>query len=134
MSSRLATLGCRVTGWREAVVSQPYKSDVTVLGEMADDIDQAADAQKEAARSVRVLGDKRSAGASWAALMEGGIFRKTLSSLLDSARRVRDDAGRLRRTAIGGLAEEGLTVRQIGHLFEVSHQRISAILAKRTGP
>lgn len=109
------------------------ENDAAILKELADDIEDAADAERQVADETRELATEREAGTSWRALMAGGRPRALTSRLSHTASRLRDSAGRLRRLTAEGLVGEGLTVRKIGQLFEVSHQRISSILSQDAG-
>lgn len=105
--------------------------DAATLKELADEIDDSAEAERRAAAETRELAAEREAGASWRSLMAGGRPKALVGRLMHAGTRLRDNAGRIRRLTAEGLVGEGLTVRKIGHLFEVSHQRISSILSHR---
>ncbi len=108
-------------------------TDAAALRKAAADIEKSAEDEKRAARGVRQLAAERQQSSPWSVIMAGGQPRRVISLLSASINRLRSDATSIRRLVMGGLAEEGLTIRQIGRLFDVSHQRISSILGGRSG-
>lgn len=113
-------------------MTQVERSDAAALNHVADEVTDSARHQRRVATLVRRMATQRSQGRPWRRIVDGGTPRRALEVLTEAARLLRDSAGRVRQVLIGGLAAEGSTTRQIGQLFDVSHQRISAILRRRT--
>lgn len=108
------------------------ESDAAVLCQVAEEIGKAAEDEKQAADTIRQVADKRRGGESWRNIASSGLAKAFLDLLAASVQRLRNATSRLRKLVMSGLSAEGLTVRQIGHLFQVSHQRVSSILGRRT--
>lgn len=106
-------------------------TDVAALHEVAADIEENAAEERRAARGLRRLAAERQRF-SWSEITAQGEPKRIIALLSVSIGRLRSDMRLIRRLVMGGLAEEGLTIRQIGRLFDVSHQRISAILGRRS--
>lgn len=97
--------------------------------ESASEQQQAADVAREAARGRR-LDDWPVEGPQLT-----GAVRLVLNLLGSSAERLAGAVGGLRREWAAALAEEGVSIRQIGERLGVSHQRVSALLSRhRNGP
>ncbi|WP_337062918.1 hypothetical protein [Kineococcus sp. G2] len=81
-----------------------------------------------------LVAQHRAAGAPYARIL-AGKQRPLIVELLSSAARTLSDAGgRYRREQAQALADEGLHVEEIAHLFGVTRQRVSALLKSRTPP
>lgn len=106
-------------------------ADAATLEGIAADIEKTAQEEVRAAETVREIADERQENRSWREITSDGTPKAVLALLGTSLQRLRSDTGALRRLVMKGLSEEGLTVRQIGELFRVSHQRISAIIGGR---
>jgi len=90
----------------------------------ADEQQRAADVAREAAQASRhddwpVDGPQLS-----------GAFRLVLELLGSSAERLAMSVGGLRRAWAASLAEQGVSIRQIGERLGVSHQRVSVLLTR----
>jgi hypothetical protein len=103
--------------------------DSATLEAVADQIDAAASEERAAASTVRELAAQRRKGSSWTHIATHGGLRAALERIGDGVQVLRGGAARLRRTAARGMVEEGTSTRQIGRLFGVSHQRVSAIVS-----
>jgi transposase len=57
-------------------------------------------------------------------------LRLVLDLLGGSAERLAAAVGGIRRAWAASLAEQGVSIRQIGERFGVSHQRVSALLTR----
>lgn len=102
--------------------------EADALVEVAEQVDHTAREQRHAAVTMRRMAAQRRRGLSWQVIMRRGGPKLGHDLLSRSARHLRDSAGRMRRLVAGGLWREGVSTRQIGQLFDISHQRISSIL------
>ncbi len=106
--------------------------DATELDMVAREIDQAIAEGEEATQAVRRLAGARRRGESWMSIVSGGEAPdRSVRTVQGVAGRLGASAGQLRRVIARGLAQEGRSTREIGRLFEISHQRVSAILGRR---
>ena len=106
--------------------------ELRALDRLADAIEENARDQRLLARRVRQLRSWRAKGLSWRHLL-GKDGPPTVIDLLGRVlQRTGEVSAALRRRLARGLREEGVSTPTIGHLFGVSHQRISALL--RDGP
>jgi hypothetical protein len=103
---------------------------VAVLEDVAEAADSVADEQRRIAREARSLASARRRGVGGVQLMDGGGGR-VLKGLRRSGMLLLANARRLQAVLARTLADDGLTTRQIGARFGVSHQRISALMAPR---
>lgn len=100
------------------------------LNEVADAADATAKEQRQAATTSRQLSRARQRGASWHEIANSDRPQMLLALLGASARRLVETAGDFRRALARALTREGLTTREIGQRFGVSHQRISSLLRR----
>lgn len=101
----------------------------TTLDRVADTVDDAAREQRKAARVARDAARDRRADRPDDPSTSRSV-RHVLDLLARSADHVTGAAGALRRAWASTLAEEGLSIRQIGERLGVTHQRVSALLAR----
>ena len=100
------------------------------LDRVADTADEAAGDQRMAARIARdTARGRRSNRVDEPS--DTRAVRQVLELLGRSADRLNRAAGGLRRAWAAALAEQGLSVRQIGERLGVTHQRVSALLTRR---
>lgn len=104
---------------------------VAALEDVAAAAESVAEEQQAIAREARMLARARRRGAAWTQLVDGGGVGRLLSRLRRSGTLLLAHARRLHATTARSLADEGLTTRQIGARFGVSHQRISALMGRR---
>ena len=107
-------------------------AEAAKLREVAAEIDKTAGDEMRAAEAVREVAAQRQRESPWRAIVATGEARALLELLAVCGRRLRADTSALRRLVISGLAEEDLTLRQIGRLFHVSHQRIYSVLGRQS--
>lgn len=88
--------------------------------------DQTATEQRQAAREARTLARRSRNGHAPEAVQLSGL----LAMLTASASRLTAAAHTLRRGWVRALTEQGHSIRQIGGLLGVSHQRVSALLSR----
>jgi hypothetical protein len=89
--------------------------------------------QRRVASLARRIADQRDRSVPWASIIEKGTLNSLVELLGRGAHRLRIGASKVRRTAARGLLNEGLTTRQVGRRFGVSHQRISALASSDHG-
>jgi len=75
----------------------------------------------------------RISGASWRRIVSAEESPKPLSVLTQVASNFARASGGYRRALASGLRAEGMQVTEIASLFEVSRQRVSALIRPRNG-
>jgi predicted XRE-type DNA-binding protein len=101
------------------------------LVDVAERAESAADEQRQVARQARQAARQARRGATWSDLTDSGVLPSIWRSLSDAAGQLAQLTGALRSAVARALVAEGLTTRQIGQRFGVSHQRISALLSRQ---
>ncbi len=101
------------------------------LETMADDVEAEARREEATAEDLRRVARDRRRGDTWRVLSADGRLHASLERLGGGAVLLRRAAASLRRLFTRGLFGEGMTTREIGRTFGVSHQRISSILGRR---
>ncbi|HET9732996.1 MAG TPA: hypothetical protein VFP54_10015 [Acidimicrobiales bacterium] len=101
-----------------------------VMDEVAATADSVAADQHRLARSARATARSWRDGRTWAAMSEQGTVPAVVSGLASGAAEVAMATARLRASLFQALVSEGWTVRRVGHLFGVSHQRVSSMLSR----
>jgi hypothetical protein len=76
----------------------------------------------------------RTSGWSWRRIVSADDLPKPLSVLTDIAANFARASGAYRRALAHGLRAEGMQVTEIAGLFEVSRQRVSALIRPRGAP
>ena len=109
------------------------KRDASLMREVAASADATAREQKRAASLVRRMADQREREVPWSSIAEKGTLTSAMELLGRGAQRLRTGGAKMRRVAARGLLNEGMTTRQVGRRFGVSHQRISALLSSDPG-
>ncbi|HUC05394.1 MAG TPA: hypothetical protein VL961_08335 [Acidimicrobiales bacterium] len=114
--------------------------DIAALEEVAEAAETTAREQSDVATTARRMAAQRSEGRSWRDMTRhsappGGAGPQRLATTLEAGwQRIRRVASLFRRVAMRGLADEGVSTREIGKTFGVSHQRVSAIVTHRDTP
>jgi hypothetical protein len=75
--------------------------------------------------------DHRLEGWSWRRIMDDNEAKKPLSAITEIATNFARASGGFRRALATGLRGEGLQVTEVAALFDVSRQRVSALLRPR---
>ncbi len=109
------------------------KQDASAMREVAASAEATAREQRRIASLARRIADQREREVPWATIFEKGTISSIVELLSRGAHRLRAGASKTRRLVARGLVNEGLTTRQVGRRFGVSHQRISALLSSEPG-
>lgn len=104
----------------------------TALDEVAEAAEATALEQQRLARRARSMSRQRRLGRSWSEILRRQRQPGILALLTRSARRLQEVGGRFRYALGRALVDEGLSTRQVAKEFGVSHQRISAMLNRRS--
>lgn len=112
-----------MTSDRDAIAST-LEQTADTAEDSARDQQRAADIAREAAQSYR----RNDQPVDRPQLT--GALRLVLDLIGSSAERLAASAGGLRRAWAAALAEQGVSIRQIGERLGVSHQRVSALLSR----
>src|SRR5690349_19951097 len=104
-----------------------------VLEDVAAAADQVAAEQRMVARRARAMQRRRDQGWSWQQILDKEELPHLLELLRRSGRQLGEATARLAHTLASGLSTEGASRRQIARRLGVTHQRVSAILARRPG-
>jgi hypothetical protein len=80
---------------------------------------------------ITAIRDQRLSGWSWRRIMDDSQSSKMLSSVAEIAANFSRASGGFRRALALGLRKEGLQVSEVAALFDVSRQRVSALLRPR---
>jgi hypothetical protein len=100
-----------------------------------DDLDEALDANVELTAQmrgrIRELRSARGAGLPLRELVSAEDPPLVVQLLTTSAARLQTFGNRVRRTEARALHAEGMTMDEIGRLFGVTRQRVSALLRER---
>ena len=107
-------------------------SELAALDGLADTVEENARDERRLARRIRRLRTGRSEGRSWHELLAGDRTPGVLGLASRVVSRLTEASGNLRRVVAHGLRVEGATIAAIAALFGVSHQRVSALLRRRT--
>lgn len=103
------------------------------LDEVADIAEEVSAEQRQVAREVRSLKRARQRGASWADMADRqAVGYGPLGRLRESRRKLAKAAGRLAQGVAEGLRAEGQSYRMIAARLGVTHQRVSAMLTRRS--
>lgn len=109
-----------------------YTSDedpvVSALGALVTSLRENEERLREiAARAEEVL-SQHQAGRSWTQVVRDERAPRLVELMSQTIESLRDSGARLRRAEAQALHREGLTIQEIGRLFGVSRQRVSALL------
>jgi hypothetical protein len=80
---------------------------------------------------LTTIRERRLSGWSWRRIMNDSDSPKALSSITEIAASFARASGGFRRALAHGLRKEGLQVTEVASLFDVSRQRVSALLRPR---
>ena len=79
------------------------------------------------------LKQRRTRGASWREIISSAHSPSPLAAMASIATNLGRATGTLKRALAGALRNEGMQVTEIADLFDVSRQRVSALLRARRG-
>jgi hypothetical protein len=103
----------------------------TALREVAEVADDVADEQRRLAGRAEALRRAHRSGRTWSELIDGGRTDALLGPLRQGVRRLAAAVSQLQAALARALFAEGVSTREIGRRFGVSHQRISSLMSRR---
>jgi DNA-directed RNA polymerase specialized sigma24 family protein len=84
-------------------------------------------------RRIAQIRRQRSRGATWADIVSAETPPLIVQLVTDSSRALDEHGGRVRRTEVLALHDEGMTMEQIAAKFGVTRQRVSSLLREARG-
>jgi DNA-directed RNA polymerase specialized sigma24 family protein len=79
-------------------------------------------------RRIAQIRRQRSKGATWATIVSAEAPPLIVQLVTESSRALDEHGGRVRRTEVLALHDEGMTMEQIAAKFGVTRQRVSSLL------
>jgi hypothetical protein len=104
---------------------------VTALSTLSDVATSSASELLGLNDDLTAIREQRLSGWSWRRIMNDSRSPKTLSSITEIASNFARASGGFRRALAQGLRKEGLQVTEVASLFDVTRQRVSALLRPR---
>jgi DNA-directed RNA polymerase specialized sigma24 family protein len=96
-------------------------------------LEENARRSKEMKRRIAQVRRKRSRGATWTDIVSAETPPLIVQLVTDSSRALDEHGGRVRRTEVLALYDEGMTMEQIAEKFGVTRQRVSSLLREARG-
>jgi hypothetical protein len=117
----------------EATEPQSGEGDpvITALTTLSHVAKSSADGLLGLDEDLTTIREQRLSGWSWRRIMDHSESAKPLSSITEIASTFARASGGFRRALAVGLRKEGLQVSEVAALFDVSRQRVSALLRPR---
>lgn len=104
---------------------------VTALTTLSDVAASSASGLLGLNEDLTTIRQQRLSGWSWRRIMNDSDSPRALSSITEIASNFARASGGFRRALAHGLRKEGLQVTEVATLFDVSRQRVSALLRRR---
>ncbi len=100
------------------------------LSAVAEAADEMADEQRRLAARAQELRRAHRAGRTWSDLIDAHRAAGLLGPLRTTVRRLGTLGSQLQAVLARALFDEGVSTREIGRRFGVSHQRISSLMSR----
>ena len=84
-------------------------------------------------RRIAHIRRERGKGATWSSIVSAESPPLIVQLVTDSSRALDEHGGRVRRTEVLALHDEGMTMEQIAEKFGVTRQRVSSLLREARG-
>jgi DNA-directed RNA polymerase specialized sigma24 family protein len=98
------------------------------LDDLAAALDDNLQRNKAMKRRIAQIRRQRSKGATWASIVSAEEPPLIVQLVTESSRALDEHGGRVRRTEVLALHDEGMTMEQIAATFGVTRQRVSSLV------
>jgi len=98
------------------------------LDDLEGALDENAERSKAMKRRIAQIRRMRGKGGTWSSIVSAEAPPLIVQLVTESSRALDEHGGRVRRTEVLALHDEGMTMEQIAEKFGVTRQRVSSLL------